>query len=252
MNRSIIAVSTTILASLLGANFVRADYVELVNGDLIHGEVVSLDDQELRLMSNIHGAVIIARDKVAGIGFGDRRPPRPADDAARVGTRTRAAGGRIVAGDGANVTATVPVAPLPAQDIVRQLRAQGLSAENVAELQKAIPMLKDPGAKRYFDDTVKGLVEGDLNVEDIRKQAIRARDEYQKSIKGLGPDAERALNQAFGGYMQILERFIRESDPKAANQKQPAPANGTKQPGPQNAPQQPVDTTPQPAEKERR
>jgi hypothetical protein len=141
---------------------------------------------------------------------------------------------------------------VPAQGIVRQLRAQGLSAENIAELQKAMPMLKEPGAKRYFDDTVKGLIEGDLNVQDIRKQAINARDEYRKAVKGLGPDAEKALDQAFGGYMQILDRFIRESDPKAANQNQLAPINRANQPPPQNAPQPPADNAPQPAEKERR
>ncbi len=245
MNRSILAIAAASSFLFGGSHFARADYVELVNGDLLHGEVVSLDDQDLRLMSDIHGAVIIARDKVAAIGFGDRRPPRPADDTARVNGRVRAAGGRIVAGDGANVTATVPVAPASAQDIVRQLRASGLSPENIAELQKAMPMLKDPGAKRYFDDTVKGLVEGDLNVEDVRKQAIRAREEYRKSVKGLGPEAEKSLNQALGGYLQILDRFIQDASPNATKENQQAPSTeSAKQPSPPDVPKQSDATEP--------
>jgi hypothetical protein len=130
---------------------------------------------------------------------------------------------------------------VPAQDIVRQLRASGLSPENIAELQKAMPMLKDPGAKRYFDNTVQGLVEGKVNVDDIRKEAIRARDEYRKSVKGLGPEAEKALNQALGGYLEILDRFIQEAEPKANQAGQPGTTkSGAKEPAPA-APKPPVE-----------
>lgn len=251
MNRSILAFSATAIVLLGISQSTRADSIELVNGDLLHGKVVSLDDRELRLMSDIHGAVIIAREKVAAVGLGEYRLARPAAEAARVSGRTQVPARRaVVSGDGATITAAVPVAPGPTQDIVRQLRAQGLSAENIAELQKAMPMLKEPAAKKYFDDTVKGLVEGDLNVDDIRKQAIRARDEYRKSVKGLGPEAEKALDQALGGYMQILDRFIRDSDPKAAKEKQPPPVDeSAKKSSPDDAPLPPASDTPQPAEK---
>ena len=60
-----------------------------------------------------------------------------------------------------------------------------------------------------------------------KKEAIRAREEYRKSAKSLGPDGEKALNQALGGYLQILDRFIDETDPKAPQTK-PAATPGTK------------------------
>jgi hypothetical protein len=228
MNRPNYLVVTTLLL-LYGQEVTRADSIELINGDLLHGKVVSLDDVELRLISDIHGAVIIARDKVAAIGFGERKLVRPAavdvldggPDAQGVVRRS------VTVGDQSQVTATVPIAPLPAQDVVRQLRAQGLTAENIAELQKALPMLKEPGARRYFDDKVKGLTEGTLNVQDIRKEAMRAREEYRKTAKSLGPDGEKALNQALGGWIDILDRFIRDSDPKVMKETAPAAPSET-------------------------
>jgi hypothetical protein len=56
----------------------RADWVELANNDLIQGEVVSLDDDQLKLKSVNFGVMTIPRDKVRLIGLGDRPlPPAP-------------------------------------------------------------------------------------------------------------------------------------------------------------------------------
>lgn len=226
MNRPAI-LAVTALLFFGGQGIARADSIELINGDLLHGKVVSLDDVELRLISDIHGAVIIARDKVAAIGFGERKLVRPAPAGVADGTPdAQGVVRRAVAGDQSQVTATVPLTPLPAQDVVRQLRNQGLTAENIAELQKALPMLKEPAARRFFDEKVKGLTEGTINVQDIRKEAMRAREEYRKTAKSLGPDGEKALNQALGGYLDILDRFIRDSAPKTVTDGQPSPQPG--------------------------
>jgi hypothetical protein len=236
MMKAIFCLSTLVLVALVAqSSQLRADTIELVNGDLLHGKVVSLDDRELRLVSDIHGAVIIDRDKVAAIGLGERKltPPPVADVAAPAGNdpvvrRTMTVNGRPT------VTATVPLTPAPTQDIVRQLRAQGLSAENITELQKALPLLKEPGAKKYFDDTVKGLAEGSINVDNVRKDAIRAREEYRKTAKNLGPDGEKTLDQALGGYLQILDKFIRDTEPTATDRKTTPAEEGSKR---QSAPE---------------
>ena len=223
MNRpTLLLVAATLFWS---QSYARADSIELINGDLLHGRVVSLDDIELRLVSDIHGAVIISRDKVAAIGFGERKLVRPA--AAGVAEAASDPQGVVrrnvtISGDQSRVTATVPVTPLAGQDVVRQLRAQGLTAENITELQKALPMLKEPAARQYFDEKVKGLAEGTINVENIRKEAMRAREEYRKTAKSLGPDGEKALNQALGGYLDILDKFIRDADPNAKKENPPA------------------------------
>ena len=87
-------------------------------------------------------------------------------------------------------------------------------------------MLNEPGAKKYFDDTVKGLSEGSINVDNVRKDAIRAREEYRKTAKSLGPDGEKTLDQALGGYLQILDKFIRDTEPEKTHDQAPPSAPG--------------------------
>jgi hypothetical protein len=230
-----------------------ADSIELINGDLLHGKVVSLDEVELRLVSDIHGAVIISRDKVAAIGFGERKlAPAAPTEANGIPADVQGMVRRsVTVSDPARVTATVPLSPLAGQDVVRQLRAQGLTPENISELQKALPMLKEPGARRYFDDKIKGLTEGTINVQDIRKEAMRAREEYRKTAKSLGPDGEKALNQALGGYLDILDRFIRDSAPKTVTDSQPAPvpSESEKKAAPESAKKDPSNDVPTQDEK---
>ncbi|MEX0703214.1 MAG: hypothetical protein WD069_14055 [Planctomycetales bacterium] len=65
----------------------RADSVELTNGDMLHGKVVSLDDKELRIDREQGGPMTVPRDKVLTIHLGDRgpvpdpKPPASEDDA---------------------------------------------------------------------------------------------------------------------------------------------------------------------------
>ena len=66
----------------VAAPLAQADSVELVNGDVINGKVVSLDDRELRLTSDIHGELTIRRaTRWPRLGWGTvkslgRPPPR--------------------------------------------------------------------------------------------------------------------------------------------------------------------------------
>jgi hypothetical protein len=248
-----LAVCVLAATVLLTGRTAPADSVELVNGDLLHGKVVSLDDRELRLVSDIHGAVIITRDKVAAIGLGDRKPARPpaaaespddAPEAQAVVRRSVPLGGRPAA------STTVPVSPGSVQEVVRQLRSQGLTIDNINELQKAFPQLKEqPGVRKYFDEKVEGLIKGDINVEDIRKDAIRVREELRKTAKSLGPDGEKTLNQALGGYIQILDKFIKEAEPPASERKTvPADASSKKEQQ-DSAKKEPPSVSPQEADK---
>ncbi len=164
---------------------VAADSVQLSNGDTLHGRVVSLDDKQLHLQSDTLGQLDVPRAKVVTITFGEKKASAAA------------------ALPKAGKTEATPEA------ILKQLKTSGVQAKDVSDIQKMFPLLATPEASSYFNDTVKGLLGGSLNVGDIRKDAIRARDELKKAVKGLGPDVEAGVSP----YLMILDKFIRETDP---------------------------------------
>ena len=166
---------------------VAADSVQLSNGDTLHGRVVSLNDKQLHLQSDTLGQLDVPRAKVVAITFGEKK------SAPTVNLRK----------DG-----TINNTP---EAILKQLKTSGVQAKDVSDIQKMFPLLATPEASSYFNDTVKGLLGGSLNVGDIRKDAIRARDELKKAVKGLGPDVEGGV----APYLMILDKFIRETEPPA-------------------------------------
>jgi hypothetical protein len=191
-----------IVLALFAAPRVSADLVQLANGDILHGKVLALDDKNLRLESDVHGKLSIPRGKIASITFGDR--PAPA----------------VAAPPAAGAAPALPAAPGSLDDILKQLKAGGGAGANVGDIQKLMPLLANPDALGFFQDKLRGLQEGSLGIQDIRKEAIRAR-EMVKDLK-LGPEGDQAL----APYLGILDRFIREADPARANPAQPpnAPA----------------------------
>lgn len=189
-------------ALLAGLATLRADTIELVNGDMLNGKVVSLDTKQLQLVSDIHGKLSIAREKVAAIALGERKL-----NAAKP-IVTGAAPTALNAAD--NPAAAIkPAAAGSVADILKQLQTGGVGAGQLGELEQAFPQLKEAEAKKYFDKTVAGLTDGSINVGDVRKDAIRVREQLRDLTKDLGPQAEQALS----GYTTILDKFIRESEP---------------------------------------
>ena len=165
-----------------------ADSVQLANGDVLSGRVLSLDDKHLRLESESLGQVTIPRAKIRAITLGDAKPAAAASaPAARKGE-------------------TSP------EEALKQLKTTGVNPKDLKELHQMLPLLATPEASKYFNDTVKGLMGGTRSIGDLRKDAMRARDELKKATRGLGPDVDAAV----GPYLQILDSFIRETEPPAA------------------------------------
>jgi hypothetical protein len=188
---SILVVSTLfILAAGL-----QADTIQLVNGDSVSGKVVSLDDKQLKLQSDILGQMSIERSKIAAIHFGDAAVPKKSAVAAK------------------------PAGPLDVKDLLRG----GIDPQTMNEIKKTFPLLATPEASKYFENAVTGLMTGSLNVQDVRKDAIKAVGEIKKLEKELGPQ----VGQALQGYLGILEHFLRETEP--AKQAPKAPATADKQ-----------------------
>jgi hypothetical protein len=172
-----------------------ADSVQLANGDLLSGRVVSLDDKQLRLESDILGQISIPRGKVLSITLGNQKP--------------------VVAASPA--PAKAPASEMSPEDVLKQLKTTGVNPKDVKDIQKMLPLLGTPEASKYFNDTVKGLMGGTRSIGDIRKEAMRARDELKKATKGLGPDVEAGV----APYLQILDNFLRETEPATKMEKAP-------------------------------
>ncbi len=161
---------------------IRAETVELVNGDTLHGKVMLLDQQHLTLRSELLGELKLPRDRVASITLVARKKP--------------------------TATQVTPNAGATPGDVLKQLRTKGVDRDALSTLKKQFPLLGTPEVSQYVYDKLSGLMTGRLNLQDIRKDAVRARDQIDSLKKDLGPQAD-ALN----GYLSILERFIQETAP---------------------------------------
>jgi len=173
-----------------------ADSVQLANGDVLNGRVLGLDDKNLRLESETLGQVNIPRGKIVSITLGNHKAAGPASAAT-----PRSA------------------ADLSPEEVLKQFKTTGVNPKDLKDIKKMLPLLATPEASRYFDDTVKGLLGGTKSMGDLRKEAIRARAELKKATKGLGPDVEAGV----APYLQILDSFIRETQPAAAKAEKAAP-----------------------------
>src|SRR4051812_30071076 len=94
----------------------HADTIQLVNGDSVSGKVVSLDDKQLKLHSDILGQVAIERNKIASIHLGDVAPPKK--------------------------TAAAPK-PAGSNDVADLLRG-GIDQQTMNDIKKTFPLLATP------------------------------------------------------------------------------------------------------------
>jgi hypothetical protein len=68
---------TCLLVLVATCTITRGDSIEFVNGDVMKGKVVSLDDKTLKFESDVIGVISIARAKIARIHLGDVKPTKP-------------------------------------------------------------------------------------------------------------------------------------------------------------------------------
>jgi hypothetical protein len=190
-----------LLGFLTFASVSLGDTVQLANGDLVSGQVVSLDAKTLVLKSELLGDVKIDRTKIAAILLGDRPAPSARPGPARTSPAAQST---------APAPAQGAAAPKTVDEILKQIQGSGINPKMTKGLEGEFPLLATPEVRQYFDKTLGGLVSGDLSVSDLRQQAIDVRNQVKDLEKELGPEATQALS----GYMSILDKFIRESGPK--------------------------------------
>jgi hypothetical protein len=192
---------------LLVAPGLRADVLEMQNGDRYSGKVISVSPDTVVWNSDMLGKIIVPRSKVAGLSFGTNvATPK----AANVTTPP--------------VSTNLPVATAPATlantnlDLSAAFRQLGANTNFVGQIRQQM-LAGNPEAASRYDEMVSGLLSGQLSVSDLRQQAQTAAAQLQELKQQLGPDADGSLD----GYLQVLDSFIKETanEPAAAAPKAP-------------------------------
>ena len=179
-----------------GADRLRADQVEMRNGDQYAGKVVSLSADTLVIQSEVLGAVRLPRAKVALITLG----AKATTDLARVAAMTNPP---------VQLPAPVSTHAAPAPEIAGALRQLGAHSNLLQQVQSQFLSGAGPEAKDKFNELLGGLMSGKLSVGDLRAQAQSAADQIRAVQGELGADASRTLD----GYLAILNRFLKETAP---------------------------------------
>jgi hypothetical protein len=171
---------------------VRADQVEMQNGDRYLGTVLSLDTNTLVLRSTVLGTVKLPRGQVALITLGS--------------------------GGATNFSSAVSAAKRPeaatsitngVTDLSAPLRQLGANTNFIEQVRGQFLAEAGPEANNKFNTMVGGLLSGRLTVNDIRAEAKTATDQLKELKRDLGEDGGWALD----GYLAILENFLRETAP---------------------------------------
>jgi hypothetical protein len=192
-----------------------ADTIQLDNGDTLHGKLLSINENELKIQSDIHGTLSIDRKRVVGVILEDTKQPASKTAASNKPASTESPADivRRLAPKNFNPQALAELEsrnalPATPEDVITQLRNEGVDPALMNELQLRLPGFTSPKVQDHFFGKVNGLINGTITLQDIRQDAIQARDQLQALKKDLGPDAS-----ALDGYLGILENFIQETEP---------------------------------------
>jgi len=173
----------------------RADVLEMQNGDRYSGKVVSVSASVVVLNSEILGKINVPRAKVASLVFG-----------------TNAASIQLTSASTAPAIpkAAPSVAPIIVgntnADLAAELRALGGNTNFIGQIRQQM-LAGSPQAAGKFDEMVNGLMSGQINMNDLRKQAQESAAQLRELQKEMGSQSDETLD----AYLKILDAFISES-----------------------------------------
>ena len=207
--------STAVSCLFVTGGCLRADEVDMQNGDRYFGKVVSVSADTVVMNSEMLGKINVQRKMVAGLVFGTNAAPL------------------VVAGPvtHTSVTTNLPAVPLLASpasqantnvDLSVALRRLGADTNFVGQIRQQM-LAGSPEAAGKYDEMVGGLMNGNLNLNDLRQQARASADQLRELKRQLGPEADDSLD----AYLQVLDNFIKETDAGSAGAVPSPPPNTT-------------------------
>jgi len=167
-----------------------ADQVNMQNGERYIGKVVTLTNETIVVQSDVLGILKVPRNKIATITFGTNAL------APNIHTPTAATG-----------SPQQPAAANSSADLTTAINQLRANPNAMQQVQQQMLAGADPKATEMFNQMMGGLMNGSLNVDDIRRQAKSAADQLRAAKKELGDDAGFAVD----GYLAVLDNFLRET-----------------------------------------
>lgn len=172
----------------------RADEVVMQNGDILNGEVLSMNTNTLVLQDDNLGTVTLTRTKITTIVFGKVRPPVP-----WVVTSPN----NPVVMHSYNAAEANSVSDLEAE--LRGIRNQ---TNLIQEVQAQIlGSSASPEAVNKFNELLDGLSTGKIDMNELRAEAQSASEQLESFTNQMGPDGSGEAES----YLSILNRFLRET-----------------------------------------
>jgi hypothetical protein len=201
-----LAVVWFLLCALLTALSLRADQLQMVNGDHYAGKILSLNSNAIVFESDVLGKVTLPREKIASMSFGAGAAANAATNAPVVA--------RVVTATNRFVHAS--------NNIGAALR-NGTNSVAIEQIRQQMLTGTTPEANQKYDELLGGLMNGKLSVNDIRTQAKTSIDQINKMKREMGPQADPMLDS----YLEILQNFVNEAEPATpAKPALPAPPAG--------------------------
>lgn len=206
----------TLALVLLGIGFcgVRADQIEMQNGDRYNGKLLAMTNGTLVLQSEILGTINLPREKVSQINLGDgaRKTGVAKANNAQTGTLQKKGflpGAGTAGGQGtlAVTNSVTSAATSDQKDLMEQVQNQFLAGAG-------------PEVTSKYQEMVNGFLTGQISLADIRSQAKSAAEQLRAARKDLGEDSGIALD----GYLAILDSFLKETASSVDSTRPSAPA----------------------------
>jgi hypothetical protein len=202
MRTKLLSVSCGIIFMFVAAFWLRADVVEMQNGDRYFGKVLSVSSDNVVLESEVLGKINVPRKNVASLAFG-----------------TNAIASKAVASV-APVSIPTNLPPVPSLadltdtnvDLSAVFRNLGANTNFVGQIRDQM-LAGSPEATSKYDEMVKNLLNGSLNMDDLRREAKSDADQLRALKRDLGPDAGDSLD----GYLDMLDDFLKESESTAGS-----------------------------------
>jgi hypothetical protein len=202
MSTKLLFACTGMVLWFAAAVALRADVLEMQNGDRYSGQVLALSADTVVLHSEILGKINVPRSKVASLTFGTN-----AAAAKAAGIPTPLPSPNRPTATSSNALDSLHL------DLSAALGQLGGDTNFIGQIRQQM-LAGNPEAAGKFDELVSGLFSGQLNLNDLRRQAESSAAQLRALKRDLGPEADDTLD----GYLKILDAFVKEAAAEPANQ----------------------------------